>query len=508
MVEELESGIRRVTFDLPFGIDHVHCYFLRSTSGGWILVDTGLGSRDPEARWRPVLDELDAPIERIVVTHMHPDHVGGARDIAGLTGAPVLQGREDHAQCVRAWGEREPGAVRARTGPLTGCPRATSRGSRRSPTGCRRRPLGAGTRELLDAGDEIDGWRVEVLRGHADGHIVLLRDGVMIAGDVILERDHAGDRPLSELAPRPARRLLSKRSTGSRSSLRASRTPATRTPVLDPAGRAREIRAHHVERLDHTAAALERPAALGVRGLAVALRSRSLDDAAPLCDGGGARAPRAPRARAPGGPRGLRLRDSRLIRADTIARMEPLRIGVLAVQGNFREHAQMLRRLGAEAVEVRKPEQLDGLDGLIIPGGESTTFTRLMQLYGLDEAIRRFRGAVFGTCAGMIVLDRNHLGLVDLAGPPERVRPAGGVVRDRSRRRRAGRSGARGLHPRAVGRGGRARRSRCSPRSTAGRCSRARGASSLAAFHPELTDDTRLHEQFLELVREEQRVGA
>ena len=104
MVEELESGIHRVTFDLPFGIDHVHCYFLRSTTGGWILVDTGLGSRDPEARWRPVLDELDAPVERIVVTHMHPDHVGGARDIAGLTGAPVFQGREDYAQCGASGG--------------------------------------------------------------------------------------------------------------------------------------------------------------------------------------------------------------------------------------------------------------------------------------------------------------------------------------------------------------------------------------------------------------------
>ena len=66
--------------------------------------------------------------------------------------------------------------------------------------------------------------------------------------------------------------------------------------------------------------------------------------------------------------------------------MKPLRIGVLAVQGNFREHAQMLRGLGADVVEVRKAEQLDGLDGLVIPGGESTTFTRLMHLYGLDEA--------------------------------------------------------------------------------------------------------------------------
>jgi len=103
-VEVVEQGVRRITFALPLGIDHVHCYLLRASTGGWILVDTGLGSRDPETKWRPVLDELDAPIEQIVVTHMHPDHVGGARDVAELTGAPVLQGREDYAQCVSAWG--------------------------------------------------------------------------------------------------------------------------------------------------------------------------------------------------------------------------------------------------------------------------------------------------------------------------------------------------------------------------------------------------------------------
>src|SRR5437764_12266865 len=94
--------------------------------------------------------------------------------------------------------------------------------------------------------------------------------------------------------------------------------------------------------------------------------------------------------------------------------MKPLQIGVLAVQGNFREHAAMLRRLGADAVEVRRPDQLGGLDGLVIPGGESTAFTRLMRLYGLADALRELDRPVFGTCAGMIVLDRIHLGLVDL----------------------------------------------------------------------------------------------
>ena len=98
----------------------------------------------------------------------------------------------------------------------------------------------------------------------------------------------------------------------------------------------------------------------------------------------------------------------------TIEAMEkPLRIGVLAVQGNFREHADVLRRLGAEPVEVRLPEQLAGLDGLIIPGGESTAITRLMGLYDLDDAVREFDGPIFGTCAGMIVLDRDHLGVGD-----------------------------------------------------------------------------------------------
>src|SRR5438552_10760900 len=92
-----------------------------------------------------------------------------------------------------------------------------------------------------------------------------------------------------------------------------------------------------------------------------------------------------------------------------------MKIGVLAAQGNFREHAAMLRRLGADVVEIRKPEELAGLDGLVVPGGESTTFMRLMELYGLDEAICEFERPILGTCAGMIVLDRDHLGLVGLS---------------------------------------------------------------------------------------------
>ena len=95
----------------------------------------------------------------------------------------------------------------------------------------------------------------------------------------------------------------------------------------------------------------------------------------------------------------------------------PLKIGVLAVQGNFREHAAMLRRLGAEAVEVRLPDQLGDLDGLVIPGGESTTMTLGMEREGLAEPLRELIAAgtpVLATCAGLIVLDRDHLGLLDV----------------------------------------------------------------------------------------------
>jgi pyridoxal 5'-phosphate synthase pdxT subunit len=184
-----------------------------------------------------------------------------------------------------------------------------------------------------------------------------------------------------------------------------------------------------------------------------------------------------------------------------------IRIGVLALQGAFREHAGMLRRLGAEVVEVRLPRDLEGVDGLVIPGGESTTMTRLASIYGLDEAIRGFAGAVFGTCAGMILVDRERLGLIDLtvrrnafgrqvasfeadldlAGEDEPFR----AVFIRAPWIEDAGPGVEILaevdgHP-VLAREGRVL---------------------VASFHPELTDDTRVHERFLELVREEKSVGA
>ncbi len=97
--------------------------------------------------------------------------------------------------------------------------------------------------------------------------------------------------------------------------------------------------------------------------------------------------------------------------------MSPRRVGILALQGDFEAHAKLLRGLGAEPREVRVPRDLEGLDALIIPGGESTVMTLGIEREGLAEPIRTLvRGGtpVLGTCAGMIMLDRDHLGLLDI----------------------------------------------------------------------------------------------
>ena len=97
--------------------------------------------------------------------------------------------------------------------------------------------------------------------------------------------------------------------------------------------------------------------------------------------------------------------------------MEAPVVGILALQGDFAAHGRMLRELGAAPREVRVPADLDGLDGLVIPGGESTTMTLGIEREQLAEPLRELaeRGTpLFGTCAGLIMLDRDHLGLMDL----------------------------------------------------------------------------------------------
>jgi 5'-phosphate synthase pdxT subunit len=189
-----------------------------------------------------------------------------------------------------------------------------------------------------------------------------------------------------------------------------------------------------------------------------------------------------------------------------------LSVGVLALQGDFREHRAALERLGASTREVRRPDELDGLDGLVLPGGESTTIHKLTEAYGLSGPIRAFARAgraVYGTCAGLITVARDTvegfpptLGLMDIVarrnafgrqvasfetdltvagidGPPVRavfirapwIESAGAGVEVLARY---------GGHAVAAREGG----------------------VLVTAFHPELTDDTRLHELFITMVRD------
>ena len=190
-----------------------------------------------------------------------------------------------------------------------------------------------------------------------------------------------------------------------------------------------------------------------------------------------------------------------------LSTISAMRIGVLAIQGDFREHANVLRRLGADPVEVRKPEELDGLDGLVIPGGESTAIMRLARIYGLEEALRSFERPVFGTCAGMILLGRDHLGLVDVS--VRRNAYGRQVASFEADLDLAGEEEPlRGVFIRAP------RLAEVGPdvevlaEHDGEPVLLRQGRFLVASFHPELTDDPRVHQLFLDLVREQEAVGA
>ena len=172
-------------------------------------------------------------------------------------------------------------------------------------------------------------------------------------------------------------------------------------------------------------------------------------------------------------------------------------IGVLALQGGFAAHARMLRALGADVREVRVAEDLAGLDGLIIPGGESTTMTLGIEREGMAQPLRAFDRPVFGTCAGLIMLDREHLGMMDIEA---RRNAFGRQVR--SFEADLAIAGLEGPPLRAVfirapwiaAHGDEVE----ILASVEGHPVAARQGNVLAvAFHPELGDDTRLHERFL-----------
>ena len=253
-MDELAGGVLRVTTPLPTRPGHVHSYLLPN-SAGWTIVDTGLGLPDAEERWAQELSALDGPVTAIVVTHFHPDHVGAAAVLWGLTGAPVYQGGLDYAQCELVWGNpnwphRVADWFHRQGTPVAVTDALVEQGKLYRPF-IRYQPDPV----IVAAGDTIAGWELVAAPGHADGQLVLHRDGLLIAADHVLDpiSPTVGLWPASR--PDPLGDYLQ--------ALEHTMSLAPRLafgghgdPIADPLERCRELIAHHRERLDTVEAAL------------------------------------------------------------------------------------------------------------------------------------------------------------------------------------------------------------------------------------------------------------
>src|SRR5512146_592015 len=236
----IAQDVRRVTLPLPTGPKHVHCYLVDGT-----LFDTGLGLGEVE--WPPV--------ERIAITHMHPDHVGGASAAAGATGAPVFQGGLDYAQCERVWGSRDWPERIAAWFLRHGVPAESAQLLIEQGHVFAEFVRYSTDPELLYEGSELDGWQVLELPGHADGHLGFLRDGVLVGGDTLLDPISPAIGLYPESRPDPLGDYLA---TLARLAELAPRIvyPGHGEPIEDAPRRAQELVEHHRRRLDETEAAL------------------------------------------------------------------------------------------------------------------------------------------------------------------------------------------------------------------------------------------------------------
>jgi glyoxylase-like metal-dependent hydrolase (beta-lactamase superfamily II) len=239
---QLEDGIQRLTLALPTGPKHVHCYVAHGT-----LFDTGLGLG--EAPWDSVA------VERIAITHFHPDHVGGAEAAARATNAPVFQGGLDYAQCERVWGSDDWPERIAAWFRRHGVPEAIVVDLIEQGHAFAAFVRYALDPDLLYEGSEVGGWQVVELPGHADGHLGFLRDGVLIGGDHLLRRITPAVGLYPESRPDPLGDYLA---SLKRTIELAPRIvyPGHGEPIDDAAGRARELIEHHRVRLDDHAAVL------------------------------------------------------------------------------------------------------------------------------------------------------------------------------------------------------------------------------------------------------------
>jgi glyoxylase-like metal-dependent hydrolase (beta-lactamase superfamily II) len=253
-MEELEGGILRVTLPLPTRPGHVHAYLLPGEDG-WTLVDTGVGLPDAKETWAAELEQAGGRVSSVFVTHFHPDHVGAAADLHELTGAPVYQGALDYAQCELVWGnpawsERIRDWFRLHGVPDDVTAELVGQSSVYRPfIRYQRDPI------LVEPGESVDGWTTVAAPGHADGQLCLLKDGVLIAADHLLNRitPTVGLWPASRADPLGDYLAALERTIGLAPRIAL---PGHGDPIEDPAGRARELQEHHRLRLEETIAAL------------------------------------------------------------------------------------------------------------------------------------------------------------------------------------------------------------------------------------------------------------
>jgi glyoxylase-like metal-dependent hydrolase (beta-lactamase superfamily II) len=253
-MDELGDGIRRVTLTLPTRPGHVHAYLLPGDDG-WTLVDTGVGLPDAKETWAAELRQVGGRVATVFVTHFHPDHVGAAADLHELTGARVVQGTLDYAQCELVWGNPAWSERLVDWFDLHGAPgdvteELVGQSSVYRPfIRYQRDPI------LVEDGEHVDGWELIAAPGHADGQLCLLRDGVLVAADHLLGRitPTVGLWPASR--PDPLGDYLAALARTIELEPRIA-LPGHGEPIEDPAGRARELQEHHRLRLEETVAAL------------------------------------------------------------------------------------------------------------------------------------------------------------------------------------------------------------------------------------------------------------